>query len=96
MQEEDAIALCRDAIRAGIFNDLGSGGNVDLCVITKSGQRMLKGYERQNEGSELRARYPRPASRVIPRGATTVISRVFTPAVRAVEVDAPESKMDVE
>ena len=24
-----------DAIRAGIFNDLGSGSNVDVCVITK-------------------------------------------------------------
>jgi len=24
-----------DAICAGVFNDLGSGSNVDVCVITK-------------------------------------------------------------
>lgn len=29
------MKLVADAIKAGIFNDLGSGSNVDLCVITK-------------------------------------------------------------
>ena len=29
------MQLVADAISAGIFNDLGSGSNVDLCVITK-------------------------------------------------------------
>ena len=33
MGEEDAKQLVRDAIRAGIFNDMGSGSNVDLVVI---------------------------------------------------------------
>jgi len=33
MTEEDAKALVTKAIRAGIFNDLGSGSNVDLTVI---------------------------------------------------------------
>ena len=33
MSEEQAKNLVKDAIKAGIFNDLGSGGNVDLCVI---------------------------------------------------------------
>lgn len=33
LTEEDAKLLVRDAIRAGIFNDLGSGSNVDLTVI---------------------------------------------------------------
>merc|ERR1712217_353709 len=32
---EEGKALVCKAIRAGIFNDLGSGGNVDCCVITK-------------------------------------------------------------
>merc|ERR1719436_1597425 len=35
MTEEDASELVTAAISAGIFNDLGSGGNVDLCVIRK-------------------------------------------------------------
>ena len=30
-QEKDAIDLVNEAIQAGIFNDLGSGGNVDIC-----------------------------------------------------------------
>ena len=33
MSEEDGKQLVRDAIRAGIFNDMGSGSNVDLVVI---------------------------------------------------------------
>jgi 20S proteasome subunit beta 2 len=33
MTEQEAKDLVHRAIRAGIFNDLGSGSNVDLCVI---------------------------------------------------------------
>ena len=29
------MELVARAIRSGIFNDLGSGSNVDLCIITK-------------------------------------------------------------
>ena len=36
MERDEAIALVRDAIRSGIFNDLGSGSNVDICVISPS------------------------------------------------------------
>jgi 20S proteasome subunit beta 2 len=34
MTREEAVELCSQAIQAGIFNDLGSGSNVDVCVIT--------------------------------------------------------------
>jgi len=34
-QREEGIQLVSEAICAGIFNDLGSGSNVDVCVITK-------------------------------------------------------------
>jgi len=34
---DEGKALVAKAIRAGIFNDLGSGGNVDVCVVTKDG-----------------------------------------------------------
>lgn len=33
MSRKDAIALVSAAIRSGIYNDLGSGSNVDICVI---------------------------------------------------------------
>ena len=37
MTREEAIAIVAKAIRSGIFNDLGSGSNVDLCVISEGG-----------------------------------------------------------
>ncbi|EGW33722.1 20S proteasome, regulatory subunit beta type PSMB7/PSMB10/PUP1 [Spathaspora passalidarum NRRL Y-27907] len=33
LTKEEAIKLCADAIEAGIWNDLGSGSNVDVCVM---------------------------------------------------------------
>ncbi|GAB1609048.1 proteasome subunit beta type-7-like [Argonauta hians] len=35
MSLNEAKTLVCDAISAGIYNDLGSGSNVDLCIITK-------------------------------------------------------------
>lgn len=35
LQREEGINLVSEAICSGIFNDLGSGSNVDVCVITK-------------------------------------------------------------
>ncbi|DBA76230.1 hypothetical protein WJX77_006905 [Trebouxia sp. C0004] len=35
MTQQEAEALVARAIRSGIYNDLGSGSNVDLCIITK-------------------------------------------------------------
>lgn len=49
MSEEEAKKLVRDAIAAGIFNDLGSGSNVDLCVIRNDySTEYLRGYEYAN------------------------------------------------
>ena len=49
LSEEEGKELVADAIRAGIFNDLGSGSNVDLCVITKDKVEMLRPYHIANE-----------------------------------------------
>ena len=35
LQRDEGIRLVTEAICSGIFNDLGSGSNVDVCVITK-------------------------------------------------------------
>ena len=35
MTEEEAVQMVIHAIQSGISNDLGSGSNVDVCVITK-------------------------------------------------------------
>lgn len=42
VQREEAIDLVAAAIKAGIFNDLGSGSNVDVCVITKVMLRCMR------------------------------------------------------
>lgn len=49
MTEEEGKKLVRDGIAAGIFNDLGSGSNVDLCVIRNTGPaQYLRTYEEAN------------------------------------------------
>lgn len=68
MEEEEAKELVRQAIQAGIFNDLGSGSNVDLCVITKEGARMFRNDVKPNERL-FRESYS------FPRGATPVLPR---------------------
>ena len=39
----EGIELVKDAVRAGIENDLGSGSQIDLCVIDKNGVIYKKG-----------------------------------------------------
>lgn len=46
---DEAKTLVRDAITAGIFCDLGSGSNVDLCIITEAGAEYLRGYDKPAE-----------------------------------------------
>jgi len=48
MTIDEGIAIVSKAIRAGIFNDLGSGGNVDVCVITKDGGKIMRNHEKPN------------------------------------------------
>lgn len=57
MEEEEGKLLVRDAIRAGIFNDLGSGSNVDLCVIRKDSCDYLRNYELSNLKGERKLNY---------------------------------------
>ena len=85
LEEQEAIDLCAHAIKAGIFNDLGSGGNVDICVISKSKQsaRVLRTYEapiphipRTHKGYQF------------PRGTTEWLSEAKETFERDVEVTA--------
>ncbi|KAL5521995.1 PUP1 [Sanghuangporus sanghuang] len=49
MDRQEALNLVVAAVSAGIFNDLGSGSNVDVCVITKDHTEMLRNYRKPNE-----------------------------------------------
>lgn len=42
----------KEAIAAGIFNDLGSGSNVDICVIKKDCVDYCRPYECLNVKGE--------------------------------------------
>ena len=48
MTKEEALETCVAAIEAGIYHDLGSGSNVDLCFITKDGHEILRNYKHDN------------------------------------------------
>lgn len=73
MEEKEAIQLVRDAIAAGIFNDLGSGSNVDLCVIRKGSTEYLRTYEEANKKGVRNNSYR------FPKGTTAVLSTKTIP-----------------
>merc|ERR1712142_1334461 len=69
MEEEDAKRLVRDAIAAGIFNDLGSGSNIDLVVIKENDNvQNLRNYEKANIKATRRQKYK------YPKGTTEILS----------------------
>lgn len=69
MTKEEAMKLVASGIKAGIFNDLGSGSNVDLCVITKEGTEMFRGFEKPNPRTHVRKH-----GYIFPPGHTEVLS----------------------
>ncbi|ELK34647.1 Proteasome subunit beta type-7 [Myotis davidii] len=73
MEEEEAKKLVSEAIAAGIFNDLGSGRNIDLCVISKSKLDFLPPYSVPNKKGTRFGRYS------CERGTTAVLTEKVTP-----------------
>lgn len=81
MTEEEGVELVRDSIRAGIFNDLGSGSNVDITVIRRDGTvTRHRTYEEAAGNPQFyRQQFKRPDKLNIPLGATFVIEESFKP-----------------
>ncbi|CAA9998733.1 unnamed protein product [Nesidiocoris tenuis] len=48
LTEDEAKQLVRDAVAGGVFNDLGSGSHVDLCVIKKDKVDYMRPYDIAN------------------------------------------------
>jgi len=89
MTEEEAIELCDRAIQSGVFNDLGSGSNVDVCVISKT--EGVK-YKRNIHDRQLNKRkYNRRAGYNFPKGSTEWISETRELFKTAIEVSPMES-----
>ncbi|KAL5480475.1 PUP1_1 [Sanghuangporus weigelae] len=57
MDRQEALNLVVAAVSAGIFNDLGSGSNVDACVITKDHTETLRNYRKPNERAQKENTY---------------------------------------
>uniref|UniRef100_A0A3Q1G9L4 Proteasome 20S subunit beta 13a n=1 Tax=Acanthochromis polyacanthus TaxID=80966 RepID=A0A3Q1G9L4_9TELE len=45
LELETAKELVRASIHAGIMSDLGSGNNIDICVITREGVDYIRPYQ---------------------------------------------------
>uniref|UniRef100_A0A8C7L3I6 Proteasome subunit beta n=1 Tax=Oncorhynchus kisutch TaxID=8019 RepID=A0A8C7L3I6_ONCKI len=73
LELEEAKKLVRDAIAAGIFCDLGSGSNVDLCVITQAGVQYLRGYDQPAQKGKVKGQYKYKP------GTTAVLTKTVTP-----------------
>ncbi|XP_069491034.1 proteasome subunit beta type-7-like [Ambystoma mexicanum] len=73
MEREEAKQLVRDAITAGITCDLGSGSNVDLCIITKEGTESLRGYDSPGQSGKRLGSYR------YRKGTTAVLTETITP-----------------
>lgn len=69
LNRDEAVALCAEAIKAGIFNDLGSGSNVDVCVIDKDKPtKLLRNYLKPNERGQKERSYR------FPKGTTAYLN----------------------
>ena len=68
LSRDDAVKLCSDAILAGIFNDLGSGSNVDVAVITKEKTTLMRNFITPN------VRVPKQRNYRFSKGTTAVLN----------------------
>ncbi|XP_046745543.1 proteasome subunit beta type-7 [Diprion similis] len=75
LTEEEGKNLVADAIRAGIFNDLGSGSNVDVCVIRKGSVDYIRPFDVANKKGQKQGSYR------YKRGTTAVLSKVVRPVI---------------
>ncbi|SCU88700.1 LAMI_0D11034g1_1 [Lachancea mirantina] len=70
LTKEEAMTLAADAIEAGIWNDLGSGSNVDLCVMeVGKDAAYLRNHRTPN------VREPKQQSYKFARGTTGILSQ---------------------
>ena len=69
MNEQEAVELVKDAIEAGIFHDLGSGSNVDIFIVRRTGCEKKEDYKVYNQKI-----FSQPENYTFPKGTTPVLS----------------------
>lgn len=102
MNEVEAVELVQRAIGAGIFNDLGSGSNCDVCVIrTDQSVDYRRNDVTPNEIQPLRDMVNHSAVLTMPLGVTptlgeTVVTPHPTSSSIGMTVNAPSSETAME
>lgn len=71
LDEKEACRMVDQAIQAGIFNDLGSGSNVDICIIRNNGTTEMMRNIHERKLTERKYRRQRPVH--FPLGSTEII-----------------------
>ncbi|KAG1676258.1 hypothetical protein FOA52_006476 [Chlamydomonas sp. UWO 241] len=90
MNREEAMELVCKSIESGIYNDLGSGSNVDLCVITKDGTEYLRGYKYLQEKTYQRVHpvvYAKGTAHVIKERTKMLLKQVVVAPVASDAMD---------
>ena len=49
MTVKEAVKMVEDAVRAGIMNDLGSGSQIDISIISASGVQYIRGLVKEEK-----------------------------------------------
>lgn len=75
MTRDEAIQLTIEAVSAGIFQDLGSGSNIDLTVLEKGKVDVLRNFVKPNE----RLIVPKLQTYRFPYGTTPVLKSNILP-----------------
>jgi 20S proteasome subunit beta 2 len=97
MPEEEAVLLVQRAIGAGIFNDLGSGSNVDVCIIRMDGTVDYRRNDvKPNEIAPLRNAIQHSARLTMPVGVTPILHQQYTPHPILTLADVTVTEMEVE
>lgn len=69
LNQEQATELVKEAIEAGIFHDLGSGSNVDIYIVRRTGCEKKESYRVYNKKT-----FSQPDTYTFPRGTTSVLN----------------------
>jgi len=76
MDAEEGANLVRSAVRAGVMNDMGSGGHIDVVIVRRNGVERRRNVELPKGAERV---YRKPGGYGFARGTTFVISKTVTP-----------------
>lgn len=68
LNQQQAIELVKEAIEAGIFHDLGSGSNVDIYIVHRTGCEKKENYRVYNKKT-----FSQPETYTFPKGTTNIL-----------------------